>query len=75
MLGKARQAGAVLETREAQLVERDRGKPGQGHLQGTMIEDGEPSSVRPNRMKSTGIPKSRTGSGAMAISAFLISGQ
>ena len=36
--GEARQAGAVLEAGEAELVERDGGKPGQRHLQRVVVE-------------------------------------
>jgi len=41
VLGKAQQTRSVFKAREAQLVEGDRRKPGQGHLQGVMMKDGE----------------------------------
>jgi hypothetical protein len=39
--GETRQAGAVLEARKAQLVERDGGETGQGHLQREVVEQGD----------------------------------
>ena len=41
VLDEARQAGAVLEARKAQLVERDGGETGQGHLQRVVVEQGD----------------------------------
>ena len=63
MFGKPWQARAVLESREAQLVERDRRKPGQGHLQGVMMEDGDANERQAKQDEIDRDPEKQNGFG------------